>query len=84
MLYPVYVHRGDAHHAHGVTLPDFPGCFAAADEWADLPAAIREAVQAHVHGEPGALPPPTPIDRLASDPQYQGGVWLVVDVSGLP
>ncbi len=31
MLYPVYVHQGDAEHAHGVTLPDFPGCFSAAD-----------------------------------------------------
>nr|WP_295580638.1 type II toxin-antitoxin system HicB family antitoxin [uncultured Lamprocystis sp.] len=30
MLYPVYVHPGDADHAHGVTIPDFPGCFSAA------------------------------------------------------
>ena len=30
MLYPVYVHIGDADHAHGVTFPDFPGCFSAA------------------------------------------------------
>jgi len=34
MLYPVYVHLGDETHAHGVTIPDFPGCFSAAD---DLP-----------------------------------------------
>ena len=40
MLYPVYVHLGDAKHAHGVTFPDFPGCFSAADGWNDLPAAI--------------------------------------------
>ena len=33
MLYPVYVHPGDESHAHGVTFPDFPGCFSAADEW---------------------------------------------------
>ena len=39
MLYPVYVHPGDADHAHGVTFPDFPGCFSAADDWSDLPAA---------------------------------------------
>ena len=57
MLYPVYVHVGDSKHAHGVTFPDFPGCFAAADEWADLPAAIQEAVQAHFHGKPDALQP---------------------------
>ncbi|MGS0756004.1 type II toxin-antitoxin system HicB family antitoxin [Roseateles sp. GG27B] len=50
MLYPVYIHTGDAKHAHGVTFPDFPGCFAAADEWGDLPEAIQEAVQAHFQG----------------------------------
>ncbi len=27
MLYPVYVHMGDEDHAHGITIPDFPGCF---------------------------------------------------------
>ena len=32
MLYPVYVHVGDDQYAHSVTIPDFPGCFSAADE----------------------------------------------------
>jgi predicted RNase H-like HicB family nuclease len=50
MLYPVYVHVGDADHAHGVTFPDFPGCFSAADDWSDLPAAVQEAVEAHFSG----------------------------------
>ncbi|TXT41351.1 MAG: hypothetical protein FD135_407 [Comamonadaceae bacterium] len=80
MLYPVYVHVGDPGHAHGVTFPDFAGCFSAADEWSDLPAAIQEAVQAHFHGEPEAVPPPTPLEVLTADPQYQGGVWLLADV----
>jgi predicted RNase H-like HicB family nuclease len=66
MLYPVYIHMGDAKHAHGVTFPDFPGCFSAADEWSDLPGAIQEAVEAHFHGEP--------------DAQYQGGVWLLAEI----
>jgi predicted RNase H-like HicB family nuclease len=80
MLYPVYVHVGDATHAHGVTFPDFPGCFAAADEWEGLPAAIQEAVEAHFHDEPEAVPPPTSLERLARDPQYEGGVWLLAEV----
>ena len=50
MLYPVYVHPGDADHAHGVTFPDFPGCFSAADTWSDLPAAVQEAVLADIQG----------------------------------
>jgi predicted RNase H-like HicB family nuclease len=81
MLYPVYVHTGDAKHAHGVTFPDFPGCFAAADEWADLPAAIQEAVQAHFHGEGAqAVPEPTALEVLAADGQYRGGAWMLADV----
>ena len=47
-----------------MTFPDFPGCFAAADEWDGLPAAIQEAVEAHFHGEPEAMPAPTPLERL--------------------
>jgi hypothetical protein len=35
MLYPVYVHR-DLESSHGVTFPDFPGCFSAADELAEI------------------------------------------------
>lgn len=80
MLYPVYVHLGDEGHAHGVSFPDFPGCFAAADHWEALPAAIQEAVQAHFHGEPEAVPPPSGMEVVARDPQYQGGVWLLADV----
>lgn len=80
MLYPVYVHMGNAKEAHGVTFPDFPGCFSAADEWAGLPAAIQEAVQAHFHGEPEAVPSPTPLEKLANHPDYQGGVWLLADI----
>lgn len=80
MLYPVYVHVGDEKTAHGVTFPDFPGCFAAADEWDGLPAAIREAVEAHFHGDTAAMPAPTPLERLERDPQYEGGVWVLVEI----
>lgn len=81
MLYPVYVHVGDETHAHGVTFPDFPGCFAAADEWENLPAAIQEAVQAHFHGEGAqAVPPPTPLHELARREEFTGGVWLLAEV----
>lgn len=81
MLYPVYVHVGDKKHAHGVTFPDFPGCFSAADSWEDLPAAIQEAVEAHFHGEPNAVPAPSPLEKLSVMPDYQdGGVWLLADI----
>lgn len=80
MLYPVYVHVGSQSEAHGVVFPDFPGCFSAADAWDELPAAIQEAVEAHFHGEPEAVPPPTPLEQLASNPEYQGGVWVLAEI----
>ena len=83
MLYPLYVHVGDAKHAHGVTFPDFPGCFAAADEWEDLPRAVQEAAEAHFVDGDENVPQPTPLEQLASDPEYQGGVWMLfgIDIS---
>lgn len=80
MLYPLYVHVGDAKHAHGVTFPDFPGCFAAADEWEDLPRAVQEAAEAHFVDGDENVPQPTPLEQLAIDPEYQGGVWMLFDI----
>jgi hypothetical protein len=80
MFYPVYVHVGDKKHAHGVTIPDFPGCFAAADEWDGIPAAVLEAVQAHVLGDEDAVKAPTPLEALAKSTEYQDGVWMLVDI----
>jgi predicted RNase H-like HicB family nuclease len=85
MLYPVYVHPGDDRHAHGVTIPDFPGCFAGADSWEVLPDAIQEAVEVYFEGEDMAVPPPTPLEKLAAEPHYEGGVWMLfdIDLSGI-
>lgn len=81
MLYPVYVHLGDQTHAHGVTIPDFPGCFSAADDWQELPRMIQEAIEVYCDGENLALPAPTPLEKLAVLPNFQdGGVWLLIDV----
>jgi len=53
MLYPVHIEPGDAIHAHGISFPDFPGCFSAANEWTEIPAKAQEAVEAHfAEGEP--------------------------------
>ncbi|MCM0080168.1 type II toxin-antitoxin system HicB family antitoxin [Geomonas sp. Red32] len=80
MLYPAYIHLGDEEHAHGVTIPDFPGCFSAADEWADLPRMIQEAAEVYFDGEDIPVPAPTSLEKLAANPDYQGGVWLLVDI----
>jgi predicted RNase H-like HicB family nuclease len=80
MLYPAYVHIGDDQHAHGVTVPDFPGCVSAADAWQDLPRAVQEAVEAHCAGAEEQIPEPTPLEKLAKDPDYSGGAWMLFDI----
>ena len=80
MLYPVYVQLGDENHAHGVTIPDFPGCFSAADDWDLLPANIQEAIELYCEGEDMEIPVPTLLEKLMSNPEYEGGAWLLVDV----
>jgi predicted RNase H-like HicB family nuclease len=81
MLYPVYVHPGDETHAHGVTIPDFPGCFSAAGDWQNLPRMVQEAIEVYCEGENMALPVPTALESLAVLPGFQdGGIWLLVDV----
>ena len=79
MLYPVYIHTGDDQHAHGITFPDFPGCFSAADNVEDIPAMIQEAVEAHfADGE--AVPPASSLADLSKNPEYQGGAWMLAEI----
>lgn len=80
MLYPVYVHTGDESHAHGATIPDFPGCFSAADAWEDLPAKIQEAIELYCEGEDMDIPRPTPLEKLTRASEFEGGVWMLIDV----
>ena len=79
MLYPVYVHPGDDRHAHGVVVPDFPGCFSAADDLQDLPRMVQEAVELWCEGEDLDLPAPSALEVLAANPAYSGGVWMLID-----
>src|ERR1035437_3334130 len=80
MLYPVYVQVGDKKHAHGIEFPDFPGCFSAADDWQEINRMAQEAVECHMAGEKLPIPAPTALEKLAADPRYEGGVWMLVDL----
>jgi predicted RNase H-like HicB family nuclease len=42
-FYIALVHQ-DENSAYGLTFPDLPGCFAAADDWDGIPAAAAEAL----------------------------------------
>jgi predicted RNase H-like HicB family nuclease len=81
MLYPVYVHQGDAEHAHGVTIPDFPGCFSATDNWDELPAMVQESVELYCEGEDMELPKPSSLEQLIRNGEYHGGLWMMLDIN---
>ncbi len=79
MLYPIYVHK-DEGSAYGATFPDFPGCFAAADDLQGLPRAAQEAAEAHFGGDDDPIPAATAPEVWANDPDYSGGYWMLVDI----
>jgi len=79
MLYPVYV-RHDEGSAWGGIFPDLPGCFTAADELQDLPRAAQEAVEAHYGFDDETIPAPSTPDAWFGHPDYQGGIWMMVDI----
>ena len=78
MLYPVYVHT-EKDTAVGAIIPDFPGCFSAADDWDDLPKAVQEAVETHFEGEDMAIPAPSALTDFGGG-EYEGGIWVFVDI----
>ena len=80
MRYPAYVHGGDDDHAFGAIVPDFPGCFAAADNVNDLEAGVQEAIELYCEGEGLGIPEPSDVGELMKDEQYEGGSWMLVSV----
>ncbi|RIA00713.1 CopG family transcriptional regulator [Cereibacter sphaeroides] len=48
--------------SYGLTFPDMPGCFAAADDWSDISAEAVEALD--LWFEDGPTVDPSPIDEI--------------------
>lgn len=79
MFYPAYIHK-DSDSAWGVTFPDFPGCFSAADTLEDLPRMAQEAVEVYFHGESLPIPSPSAPEQWANDEQFRDGYWMLIDI----
>ena len=76
-IYHALVHHDGAESAYGVTFPDVPGCFAAADEADDVVAAACDALA--LWAEDAALPEPRPLAaiRLEVADDLAGGAFLI-------
>jgi len=83
MNIPVIIHK-DAESTYGVTIPDIPGCFSHGESIEQAIQNTRDAICNHVElmfeiGESVNIVVSN-IDDLMNNPDYQGGVWLLVDV----
>jgi predicted RNase H-like HicB family nuclease len=82
MNYPVVIHK-DENSDYGVTVPDLPGCFSAADTFEEALESVKEAILCHAEGlmmdnEP--VPSPTSIENHMNNELYNDGIWAVVKV----
>ncbi len=78
MLFPVVVHK-EGKSSFGVTIPDFPGCFTAGETFEEAIKNVQEAIECHLD-EGDKIPEPSSIEFLASNPDFAGGLWVMVDI----
>src|ERR1700682_5515254 len=82
MEYIAYLHK-DSKSDFGVSFPDFPGCVTAGQTLDDARRMGEEALALHIGGmaEDGeAIPEPSTIDDVATDPAMKGAVAFLVSV----
>ena len=76
------IHK-DADSHFGVSFPDLPGVITAGTTLDDARAMAQEALALHLEGlaEDGeAVPEPSALDEIMSDPDNQSGVAILVSV----
>ncbi|NCB40464.1 MAG: type II toxin-antitoxin system HicB family antitoxin [Erysipelotrichia bacterium] len=78
MLFPVVVHK-EGKSSFGVTIPDFPGCFTAGQTFDEAIKSVQEAIECHLD-EDDKIPEPSSIELLANNPDFAGGLWVMVEV----
>ena len=81
MDYIAYLHKGGKSD-FGVSFPDFPGCITAGRTLDEARRLAPEALALHIQGmvEDGeAIPEPSTLDKLQSDPARKGAVCFLVN-----
>lgn len=63
--YTAIIHKDDD-SAYGLTFPDLPGCFTAADTWDEIPALAAEALDLWFEDQPDVQP--ASLDEIRNRP----------------
>src|SRR5216683_3170487 len=84
MDYVAILHK-DSDSDFGVSFPDFPGCITAGRTIDEAKDMALEALTGHIEvmqemGE--AMPDPSSLDQVMSNPQFQDGVAFLASKSG--
>jgi predicted RNase H-like HicB family nuclease len=69
----------------GVSFPDFPGAITAGTDLDDARGMAEEALTLHIQGmvEDGeAIPQPSTLEQVMSDPENRAGVVILVSMPG--
>ena len=84
--YIALIHK-DVDSDYGVSFPDFPGCATAGGDLDEARGMAEEALAFHIDGltEDGeALPEPSSLEAVMSDPEHRDGVAILVALAGSP
>jgi len=80
------VHK-EADSAWGVSFPDLPGCFSAADEMDELFAMAEEALSLWTEGmaeEGNPIPPTRDLSEISKDPEWEESLAESVFLIAVP
>lgn len=86
MLYPIYIEK-DQDSDYTVVAPDLPGLITAGDSYSDALAMAKDAIDGHVEclaELDESIPNGSTLDEYAENPNYQSGVWALVEVDITP
>lgn len=76
------IHK-DAESDFGVSFPDLPGVVTAGASLDEARELAEEALALHIEGlidDGGAIPEPSPLEAIMSDPENRSGVAILVSV----
>lgn len=85
MRYYIAIVHQEGDSAYGLTFPDLPGCFAAADSWDAIPAAATDALDLWFEDQPDVLP--SSLDQIGRHPDIikaPGSGAIILPVPYIP